>query len=239
MLLGIKLPFALLFIAGIYWVGQIWSNSQSSVLKLEDLPKFTRVTLDGDSGIFVGIYEVTHRQWMACVYEGGCPELPTQSEPKPDHPVTGVNWYDVQNYISWHGKTTGINARLPSRDEWLQLALEHAPKKKRLLFSDPRLSWAARYDLEAGPRERLPRSKGAFGVNKNGIYDFKGNVWEWTSSICKDPEINDEQNCRSGRYAMGEHEAILSKIVRNPGNASCGAGLPPSNLGFRLVYKPI
>ena len=233
---GVMLPLCLLVILAISGGDLLWTRLQSPSFAPEDIPEFTEVNLDDGNQIFVGRYEVTLRQWNVCVSDGGCPQLSNKTHSKPNYPITGVNWFDVQNYLVWYRSQTGTDVRLPSREEWIKLSRNHAPKKKTPLFTDPRLSWAANYDLTAGPRDQIVKRIGTFGTNEAGLSDIKGNVWEWTSTQCSDQQGKRLQNCRSGRFAMGEHEAVLSDIIRDPGNASCGAGIPPANLGFRLVY---
>ncbi len=235
LLRGITLPLSLLVLASTASIGVIWLQSKPNALAAEYQPDFIKVELYNGQEMFVSRYEVTVKQWNACVSVGACEALTKHDQLDQDHPVTGVNWFDVQNYLSWYRSQTGTSVRLPSRQEWVELSGDHAPVKKQVLFTDPRLSWAANYDITAGPRDRVVKPTGSFGVNESGLSDFKGNVWEWTDSQCGD-QVGNQQNCRSGRYAMGEHEAILSDLIRDPGNASCGAGLPPANLGFRLVY---
>ncbi len=238
MLQKTMLPLCLLAVVSAGSAGVIWAKSTAYSLSEQDRPRFETVSLLDGRQLHVGRHEVTIGQWNACVTGGGCEPLAKPGQLNTDHPVTGVNWFDVQNYLAWYQAQTGTPVRLPSRLEWMALSRDHAPVEKKPLFTDPRLAWAANYDLTAGPRDRVVKPVGTFGVNNAGLSDLKGNVWEWTATQCGDGgEDNGRENCRSGRYAMGEHEAVLSDFIRDPGNASCGAGIPPANLGFRLVYS--
>jgi len=202
---------------------------------VEDLPEFITVPMPDGDRLSVSRYEVTLREWNACVADGDCEPLSGARDDRQDHPAVKISWFAAQSYISWYQSVTGKPARLPSREEWLAFSGQHAPKERTKLFDDPRLAWAADYDMTAGPPDRVTQVKGSHGANDNGLFDIKGNVWKWTSTECGDPETS-RLKCRSGRFAMGEHQAILSDFVSDPGNASCGAGQPPANLGFRLVY---
>lgn len=216
--------------------GALYFKQSVVRLSADDLRTFSRFNLSDGGILFVGRHEITIGQWNACVASGGCPKLPVSKQYGSDHPVTNVNWFDVQSYIAWFREKSGLKVRLPTQHEWLEFADNHAPRKKEKLFTDPRLSWAADYDLTAEPPVKITQTSGHFGVNINGVSDLKGNVWEWTATQCGNGETVGADGCRSGRLLMGEHVAVLSDVVRDPGNASCGAGIPPANLGFRLVY---
>lgn len=187
--------------------------------------------------LWVSKTETTVLQWQACVADGACPALSLDNR-NSNSPITGVNWQDVSSYLKWYTRKFQVAVRLPTRGEWLAFAGEHAPGHKVKLFDDPRLAWAADYDLTAVPESVEPEPSGSFGVNQYGIADLKGNVWEWTATCQIDvPGLSpNQQNCVSGRYAMGDHGAIVSDRLRDPGNAGCGGGQPPQNVGIRLVF---
>lgn len=196
------------------------------------------VPLERASGptLYVGHSEVTLSQWDVCVTAGACAVIARAAWAEPDHPVTGVSWLDVQVYLRWLSGRTGKAYRLPTRDEWLWIAADHAPVSRPKLFDDPRLAWAADYDLTARPRSSRTRPSGTFGVNQRGLSDLRGNVWEWTST-CWSDSAGASEDCRGVRIALGEHEAILSELTRDPGKAGCGAGIPPAAIGFRVVVS--
>lgn len=206
-------------------------------LEPDELPEFVAVRLANDTLLNVGRYEITIGQWRRCALEGVCrmPDVPARSDAS--YPMVGINWFDTQDYIGWLKRKTGRDLRLPTVQEWLQIASEHGPAPKRKLFQDPRLAWAADYDIDAEPVVRTTRAAGGFGSNGHGVSDALGNVWEWTASTFGTPDTSAFDTCRSGRIVMGKHVAFLSEFVREPGNASCGAGLPPANLGMRLVFS--
>jgi len=199
-----------------------------------DAPAVMTVSLVDGSVLNVGQSEVTIREWAVCVTDEACMAPWHAAPPAPDLPVTGVNWLDVQDYLAWLSQKTGHVWRLPSRDEWLRFAAEAAPVPKAPLFKDPRLAWAADYDLTATPRSTIPRPIGSFGANSLGLVDLKGNVWEWTST-CWSDSAGASQHCRGVRIAMGEHDAVLSELTRDPSKAGCGGGIPPSAVGFRVI----
>ncbi len=193
---------------------------------------------DAADALWVSRAETTVGEWLQCVDDNACPDIIVNTA-QTDYPVTGVNWHDVSSYLRWYSKTYQTEVRLPTRQEWLSFSADHAPRQKKKLFDDPRMAWAADYDITAVPQSALVEPTGSFGVNSLGLIDIQGNVWEWSDSCQSNSNTveNSLPGCLSGRYAMGSHEAILIDGIRNPGKAGCGAGQPPSNVGFRLVAE--
>ncbi|BDI04264.1 SUMF1/EgtB/PvdO family nonheme iron enzyme [Sphaerotilus microaerophilus] len=67
----------------------------------------------------VGQYEVTFRQWDACVGAGGCKHKPgDEGWGRGQRPVINVSWSDAQQYVKWLSGKTGQTYRLPSEAEW-------------------------------------------------------------------------------------------------------------------------
>ncbi|WP_299593097.1 SUMF1/EgtB/PvdO family nonheme iron enzyme [uncultured Tateyamaria sp.] len=212
--------------------------SQSVATDVTGWPVFLPVAMQDGRKLHIADSEVTWHQWQHCVDAHVCPDIRMPKGASPLHPVTGVNWFDAQRYLGWLSEQMGMQVRLPDYTEWLEFAAEDAPIPKEKLFTDPRMAWAADYDITAPPSDDRTKAVGNFGRNTNGIQDLKGNVWEWTATSCG---VADGRAVTSvcqggGRVVMGEHLAVLSDLVRDPGNASCGGGLPPGNLGFRVVY---
>jgi hypothetical protein len=40
------------------------------------------------------------------------------------------------------------------------------------------------------------------------------------------------------RVVQGQHRAYVTDFIRDARAGGCAAGIPPSNLGFRLVREP-
>jgi hypothetical protein len=40
------------------------------------------------------------------------------------------------------------------------------------------------------------------------------------------------------RVVAGAHRSYMTDFIRDPRNGGCAAGVPPANLGFRLVVEP-
>lgn len=179
--------------------------------------------------------EVTRREWRACAEAGACEDLTGPiAYSSPDMPMTGINRFDVEAYLSWVNARGGGHAyRLPTADEWQAIAAALPKKPFKKLFDDPRLAWAANY----GAMETITgviRPSGGFGALPNGISDLGGNVWEWTATCARDSF--DPARCPAYKVE-GLHETALSVFVREPFNGGCAAGTPPNHIGFRLVAE--
>ena len=191
------------------------------------------VQMASDAGrtIYVSVYEVTMDSWRQCYQEKACTHAPPALALRNSAPVTGVNWFDVQDYIAWAKSRSGLKLRLPTLAEWRELDRSLAKPKPEPLFKDPRLAWAANYGQEDTPGGPV-RPSGSFSTTPDGISDLDGNVWEWTST-CYKSDIKDK-DCPA-YVASGAHEAAMSVFVGNPASGGCATGTPPTHLGFRLV----
>ncbi len=192
------------------------------------------VPLANGTTILVSRHEVTVADWRVCFENGGCSHLPVVPSAPPDMPVTGLNWFDVGEYIAWVKRASGADLRLPTIEEWRVIARSLPHKPETLLFTDPRLAWAATYGQDIPP-PGPPRKSGSFTTTAEGVADLDGNVWEWTSS-CAAPGFTGSDADRCPAYvAAGAHEATVPVFIRDPSAGGCTTGTPPSHLGFRLV----
>lgn len=205
------------------------------------------VTLVADEPFEIMKRQVTAGEYRLCVEDGACVAL--ASDQAADLPVVGVNWDDAVAYAEWLSRRTGDRWRLPSDVEW---ALAAGSRFSDDAFqgvddpANPALRWLQEYQEEAA-RARAPnphpRPLGSFGVNENGLYDLSGNVWEWTSTCYVrtriDPQtgaMTSHENC-GARIAEGSHRAYMTAFIRDPKAGACSVGIPPSNLGIRLVRE--
>lgn len=191
--------------------------------------------------------QVTVGEYARCVDEGACPRIAAGQRSSPDVPVTGVSWHDASAYATWMTRKSGVLHRLPTDEEWSFAAAEKARDEALPLVdpADPAQSWVARYEAESSrdrPRTAAPQPGGTFGTNSKGLDDLAGNVWEWTDtcfirvSLDEGREQITNTNC-GVRVVEGAHRAYMTDFIRDPKSGGCAAGVPPTNLGFRLVVE--
>lgn len=191
--------------------------------------------------------QVTAGDYAHCAEDGGCPRIANASA-MTDHPMVGVSWRDATAYAEWMTRKTGVLHRLPSDEEWVFAAGEKASDDPLVPVDpdDPARAWITRYETEANrtrPDALAPQPVGAFGRNLNGLDDIGGNVWEWTdtcflrATIQPSGAINvTNANC-GVRVVQGAHRTYMTDFIRDPRTGGCAAGVPPANLGFRLVIE--
>ena len=190
--------------------------------------------------IHVAKYEVTIADWDRCAADGACTFTPRRRPYQSgDHPITGVSWLDVRQYVGWLSETTGRSFRLPLEREWDFLARDVVEQEVEKLWDDPRLAWAADYASFAKREKKATEPAGHFGANRQGIHDLDGNVWEWTDSCWRSSGASDgtgaRASCGGVRVLAGEHKTYQSEFIRQVPLGGCSIGYPPANLGFRVV----
>ena len=132
-----------------------------------------------------GVFEVTFREWDACVSDGGCGGYrPDDKWGRYEHPVINVSWDDARSYVEWLSGKTGKQYRMLSESEWEYAAragTETAFHTGRTISTEE-----ANYDGRSiygsgqkGQRWGKTTPVGSFEPNGFGLYDMHGNVWEW------------------------------------------------------------
>jgi len=87
-----------------------------------------------------------------------------------DYPVE-VNHYEAIAYCRWYGKRAGRDARLMSEAEW----------RRAINDGDTPTQPVSDYNLNLQLGSPNPVGALETARNQTGIYDLRGNVWEWLS----------------------------------------------------------
>jgi formylglycine-generating enzyme required for sulfatase activity len=192
------------------------------------------------------VHQVSAADYQHCVDEAACRALDSNINVAIDRPVVQVSWHDADAYATWLSRKTGEHYRLPTDAEWAFAAgRKFGDDALPVDVNDPSKRWISRYEREsdedAGDSEA--HAFGHFGANENGLLDLSGNVWEWTSTCFVRTTVDDtgaaianNSNC-GVRVAEGRHRAYVTDFIRDARAGGCAAGVPPSNLGFRLVRE--
>ena len=158
-----------------------------------------------------------------------------------------VSWHDANGYAQWLSRKTGETWRLPTDEEW---AFAAGSKFKddgvAIDENDPSKRWIARYEREA---DRAPSDAGhatrsaASAPTKTACRTSaatSGNgrppVSSATCSTMPARSSRRSPNC-GVRVVEGQHRAYVTDFIRDAKAGGCAVGVPPDNLGFRLVVE--
>jgi formylglycine-generating enzyme required for sulfatase activity len=189
-------------------------------------------------------HQVTAAEYRRCVDAGACPTLDRDPAAAANRPVVKVSWRDAEAYAAWLSREAGEHFRLPSDEEWAYAAASRFKDDAIPETNDPGRRVLAIYARDYGGDGDIDRElqpTGTFGANENGLVDVAGNVWEWTDT-CFTRRALDARGATVARtvhcgvrVVEGRHRAYMTDCVRDARSGGCSAGVPPSNLGFRLV----
>ena len=192
--------------------------------------------------------QVSAAEYDRCVADKACERRFGKEQGRADLPVVGVSWQDATSYAKWLSLKTGMKWRLPSDAEWAYAAGSRF--KDDAVVADDGADgfskrWIAKYDQESyrqASTDKTPKPFGTFGENERGLTDLAGNVWEWTDT-CFMRQALDQAGQPTGtrtvncgvRVVEGEHRSYVTDFIRDARAGGCAVGIPPANLGFRLV----
>jgi len=200
-----------------------------------------------DKPLAIMKHQVSAADYQRCVDDGACRAFDRGVAIAVDRPAVQVSWHDANAYAGWLSRKTGEQYRLPTDEEWAFAAgSKFRDDGLPVDNEDPSKRWIARYERESERIAGNPDTRvfGSFGVNENGLADLGGNVWEWTSTCFNRTVLDDageivsnRPNC-GVRVIEGQHRSYVTDFIRDARAGGCAAGLPPDNLGFRLVRQP-
>lgn len=205
----------------------------------------------------VGAYEVTFREWDACVRGGGCRGYRPDDERwgRGTLPVTNVSWEDAQAYVAWLSEEAGAEYRLPSEAEWQYAAragtrtarywgesdaeqcryANGADEVLREHDPDPPIAFCSDGYAQTAP-------VGSFQPNGFGLHDVMGNVQEWTQDCWSggyrgapvDGSPHEPDDC-SARNLSGGSWALGPWHLRSASRFGAEADARHHGFGFRVV----
>lgn len=191
-------------------------------------------------------YHVSQQDYLRCVSDEGCSASVMSGAA--NIAQVNVSFLDATDYAKWLSAQTGDTWRLPTDEEWVRAAGDRFHETLLGPISndaDPSKRWIAKYKEEAqrrGQSDPHLRAIGHYGVNDLGVVDINGNIWEWTQSCFKNGKVTDDGETLVGyskycgvRAAQGKHRAFIIDFVRDAKSGGCAVGIPPDNLGIRLV----
>lgn len=220
----------------------------------EDLSEFPPHPVTLTRGFFIGAHEVTREQFAAIMAKDQLPDLSAplfasqleeMSEDELNQlPVTGVTWEQAntfcQKLTALEEKNVALGRyRLPSEAEWEYVCRAGEP---------PRILPDSKLPVHGEAAGRLPplplRPVGSYSPNAWGVFDMRGNAWEWTNdwyqrdyyvhSLEKNPTgpgRGEFKVVRGGNWRFVGEECLIDS---NP--------LPPWKgnpvVGFRVVFVP-
>ena len=197
----------------------------------------------------VGKYEVTFREWDACVSSSGCLHRPDdEGWGRRNRPVINVSWHDAQAYVSWLSRKTGEQYRLLTESEWEYVA--RAGTTGPFHFGSTISTNQANYDGDStygrgsyGVFRGNTVWVGTFPANSFGLHEVHGNVWEWVEE-CYHENYHDAPsdgsawvtggNCE-GRMLRGGSWDDLPWDLRSAVRGWVGSGLRSFYIGFRVA----
>ena len=199
--------------------------------------------------VAVGVYEVTFREWDACVSEGGCNGY------RPDgwgwgrggRPVINVSWDDARAYVKWLSQRTGKHYRLLSESEWEYVARAGTtgPFHTGSTISSDQANYDSSYTYGSGQKGRYRGQTvqvGTLAPNAFGLHEVHGNVWEWTQDCWNDSYTGAPTDSRA--WETGECERRVLRggswgdvpwLLRSADRGKNDSSIRDLKIGFRIA----
>lgn len=158
----------------------------------------------------------------------------------PDQPVTGVSWFDANDYCLWLAGRTGRAYRLPTEAEWERAARGGIEGRLYTWGDEPPQSQPRYLEMwKTGPERVGQRPPNGFG-----LYDISENVHEWCSDwysadfYHRSPERNprgpESGTRRSSRGGSWRHQVKITRVAAR-------SSIPPefrySDYGLRCALS--
>ena len=135
-------------------------------------PRGEQVRVRLTRGFYLGSTEITQRQWTAVMGSRPWAGKPHVVE-DPGRPAVYLSWAELQLFAGRLAALSGERVRLPTEAEW-----EYACRSG----SEPEaggLAW--HHDNAFADPPAAARPVALKPPNSRGLYDMRGNVWEWVA----------------------------------------------------------
>lgn len=152
---------------------------------------------------YLAVYPVTQEQWEAVCGEAA------RVDKGPAHPVERVTWEECRQFAQNISAITGASCSLPTEAQW-----EYACRAGSAADCGDDISEVAWHAANSGMR---PHPVGRKKSNAWGIFDMRGQVWEWCEETSWDGHRRNEKVLRGGNAcAPAEQCAPHSRIYAMP-----------------------
>src|SRR5213080_232044 len=157
-------------------------------------------------------------------------------------PVSNISYEDAVAFAAWRSKRDGVTYRLPTEEEW-EYAARNGDKDNLYPWGNTWQSGRAA-TAESGVGTAQAVGTYAQGMNRWGVLDLVGNVWEWTSSKASLYKGDTEERLaqqkdwiviRGGGYASSAKGSFPPGPVSSTIRTWVAPNFKNPFLGFRLV----
>ncbi|MFC4312631.1 formylglycine-generating enzyme family protein [Steroidobacter flavus] len=138
---------------------------------------------------------------------------------EPNHPAVCINWYDAKRYVEWLSKSTGKHYRLLTEAEW-----EYIAQAGKVSVSHDSANYGAEAhcctSLAAGKDRWLTTAPVAsFAPDALGLYDVRGNVWEWLEDCYNDSYTgaSTDGSARTANCSLADRRSVRGGGWGDPG----------------------
>lgn len=199
---------------------------------------------------YIGKFEVTVAQYMACVDTKACtPSNVQELGSELDNPVVNVSWKEAIQYCDWLDRMMK-ESRALSRllgNRWRVTLPSEAQWEKAARGTNGRIyPWGNAFDETKANVGRSIRAVGSLpnGASPYGALDMAGNVDEWTSSeyrrypyLADDGREDAPLNAGDRRVVRGGSIGVFGRTVRAAGRRSASPNFRDQLIGFRVVVR--
>ena len=191
----------------------------------------------------IGRNDITFDDWDKCVSDGGCKAIAEDGGwGRGRRPQIFISFDDLTTqYLPWLSKLTGHVYRLPSKDEWQYAAFGGAgaeqPKGQNAEGAQDCFNASGPPAVNCADTFSGTAPVASFPPNALGLYDMKGNVWEWSADCWRPftyaPSTNspscDTRVVLGGAWSTGRSEVNGKSAAWEKSSART------NSIGFRVV----